>query len=55
MYKYTYDDEPEPKEPFETTEDKIIKHGRKIFNTALLVFGAFLLVLFIYGFILRHF
>lgn len=54
MYKYPYVDDPEPKARPEDTEDKIIRHGRRIFNIILTVAGSAFLILFIYGVILRR-
>lgn len=55
MYKYPYVDDPEPKEKPEDLEDKIIRKGRKIFNTVITVVGITMLILFVYGIVIRYF
>lgn len=51
--KYQFIDDPEPKARPEDTEDKIIRHGTRIFNIVLTVVGIAMLIMFIYGVILR--
>lgn len=51
--KYQFVDDPEPQARPEDLEDKIIRHGGRIFNTVISVVGGAMLILFIYGIILR--
>lgn len=54
MYKYPYVDDPEPKERLEDLEDKIIRTGSRIFNIIITVAGICMLILFIYGLVIRY-
>ncbi len=51
--KYQFVDDPEPKARPEDLEDKIIRHGSRIFNIIITVLGGAMLILFVYGIILR--
>lgn len=55
MFKFPYVDDPEPKDRPEDLEDKIIRKGGKIFDIVIAAAGAALLILFVYGVILRNF
>lgn len=51
--KYIFVDDPEPQNRPEDTEDKIIRHGRRIFNIVLTVVGAAMLIMLVCGIVLR--
>lgn len=51
--KYPYIDDPEPKEPLETREDRFIKRFSKIFNIIITVTAILFAVLAICGIVNR--
>ncbi len=53
MYKYTYDNEPEPKE-IETGEDRFLRKFKKIFSIVSTILAIIVLGMIIYSFVLHR-